>query len=288
MWCESISAFSSWRFREKNEALDAVIGVLGVVGAPRRGGGVDFPSVDAGKAAILAAVGVLRGNKFKGGSRKGCRFFFTGVALFCWSTSEFEPRGTWCRCFGSRSDLRGSRAEPLPDKLFVEVLFMLLVSNGRLDFRCVKSGGSEGDSFGDSYALGIAGTGGTSSSSLLPAELCTLLVFGAGSREEGGGGGTLGCREPVKVRAALKLAVDPVESREPKGRLIDDGVGVFRGSTEGDRDDVRITEASAWGVGGVFGIGGAFFNEGVFCKTDKRFALLASVGLTVLAPSPLA
>jgi hypothetical protein len=38
----------------------------------------------------------------------------------------------------------------------------------------------------------------------------------------------------------------------------------------------------------VFGIGGAFFNGGAVCKTDNRFALLASVGLTVLAPSPVA
>lgn len=193
---------------------------------------------------------MLRGNKFKGGSRKGCRFFLTCVALFCWSTSEFEPRGTWCRGFGSRSDFIGSRAEPLPDKLLVEVLFILLVSNGRLDFRLLKSAGSAGESFGDSYALGIAGTGGTSSSSLLPAELCTLRPFGAGNLDEAGGG-IRGCREPEEVRAALKLALDPVERREPKDLrlisgviLINDGVGVFLGNIEGDRDDVRSCEAS--------------------------------------------
>jgi hypothetical protein len=38
-------------------------------------------------------------------------------------------------------------------------------------------------SFGDSYALGIAGTGGTSSSSSPPAELCTFRGFGVGRRE---------------------------------------------------------------------------------------------------------
>jgi hypothetical protein len=130
------------------------------------------------------------------------------------------------------------------------VLFILLVSNGRLDFRLLKSAGSAGESFGDSYALGIAGTGGTSSSSLLPAELCTLRPFGAGSLDETGGG-IRGCSEPVEVRAALKLALDPVERREPKDLrlisgviLISDGVGVFLGSIEGDRDDVRIREAS--------------------------------------------
>jgi hypothetical protein len=42
-----------------------------------------------------------------------------------------------------------------------------------------------GGSFGDSYALGIAGTGGTSSSSWNPAELCTFLVrFGVGIRDD--------------------------------------------------------------------------------------------------------
>lgn len=135
----------------------------------------------------------------------------------------------------------------------------------------------------------MAGTGGTSSSSLFPAELCTLLAFGAGKREDGGGaGGSLGCRELVEVRATFKLAFDPVESREPNGKLIEDGVGVFRGSTDGDRDAVRIFEVSAWVVGGVLGSGGAFFNEGAPCRIDSRFARRASVGLTVLAPSPVA
>lgn len=177
-------------------------------------------------------------------------FFLAGVALFCWSISEFELRGRWCRFFRSRSGLISSRAEPTPDKLFVEVLFMLLVSNGRLDLRWLNCIGSAGDSFGDSYARGIAGTGGTSSSSLLPAELCTGLAFGAGNLDEGGGG-NLGCSEPVDVRAGLKLAVDPVESREPKDlramsgvRLIDDGVGVFLGSADGEREAVRTVEES--------------------------------------------
>lgn len=56
----------------------------------------------------------------------------------------------------------------------------------------------------------------------------------------------------------------------------------FLGSIEGDLDDVRLKFASGWVLGGVFGMGGGF------CKIDKRFALRASVGLTVLAPSPVA
>jgi len=80
------SILDSERFREKNEALDAVIGVLGVLVVTRRGGGVTWPSERVGscRAAILLVVGVLNGSKFNGGSRSGCRFFFlTGVALFC-------------------------------------------------------------------------------------------------------------------------------------------------------------------------------------------------------------
>jgi hypothetical protein len=62
----------------------------------------------------------------------------------------------------------------------------------------------------------------------------------------------------------------------------DDGVEVFRGSMEGDREDAR--PAGTWsgcGVDEVSGIGGAW-------KVERRFARLASVGLTVLAPSPVA
>jgi hypothetical protein len=62
----------------------------------------------------------------------------------------------------------------------------------------------------------------------------------------------------------------------------DEGVDVFRGNMEGDREDARPAGGwSGWGVEGWFGIGGAW-------KVDKRFARLASVGLTVRAPSPVA
>lgn len=118
----------------------------------------------------MAAVGVLRGSKFKGGNLRGCKFFFfwfTGVVLL--SASELDTAALF-RVFADRSFLEGSLTEPLPDKLFVEMLFILLASKGKLDFR-LKNGVSAGESFGDSYAFGIAGTGGTSSSSLFPAAL---------------------------------------------------------------------------------------------------------------------
>lgn len=217
IYCEFSSAFSSCLLREKKDAFDAVIGVLGVLVLTRRGGGVTCPSENEGscKAAILVVVGVLKGSRFRGGSRSGCKFFFFAViALFCWSRSELEVTEPYWRFCGSRSFLTGSRTEALPDKLVVEELFILLASNGILDFRLLRKGGSAGDSLGDSYALGIAGTGGTSSSSLFPAELCTLLDLGVGNLDDVAGSVTLDCRAPVDVRALLQFVLDVMERPE--------------------------------------------------------------------------
>ena len=59
----------------KKRALEAVIGVLGVL-AGRRGGGVvgvdNVSPVGSDKVAILVAVEALAGSKFSGGSLRGC------------------------------------------------------------------------------------------------------------------------------------------------------------------------------------------------------------------------
>lgn len=62
----------------------------------------------------------------------------------------------------------------------------------------------------------------------------------------------------------------------------EEGVEVFRGSIEGEREDAltEVVGSDCWV--GVLGMGGAP------CIMDIRFILLASVGLTVLAPSPVA
>lgn len=167
---------------------------------------------------------------------------------------------------------------------------MLLASKGVTGFCLLNTKGvSDGESLGDSKAFGIAGTGGTISSSLLPAALWTFLGFGVGNLDDDGGNGIRGCRDPVDVREVLKLVLELIESPELYDfRLIsgvvrdDDGVDTFRGSIEGDRDDVLFIDLSGWGVGGVCGIGGGQL------MVDSLIALRASVGLTVLAPSPLA
>jgi tRNA U34 5-methylaminomethyl-2-thiouridine-forming methyltransferase MnmC len=65
---------------------------------------------------------------------------------------------------------------------------------------------------GDSYAFGIAGTGGTSSSSP-PAELCTFLVFGVGRRELDNAG-VRSWRDEFPNRRELRLELDDKEIPE--------------------------------------------------------------------------
>lgn len=193
-WCIELllrrfigSACGSVRFLEKKEAFEAVIGVLGVLVLTLRGGGVIMPSdgIGSGNAAILEAVGVLKGKRFNGGSRSGCKLFFLTWVVFRISDST---GATAFLVLGSGSWRIGSRTDPRPERLLVEMLLILLASKGLLTFRWVKNGGSAGESLGDSYAFGIAGTGGTSISSSFPAELC-IRGFGVGNREEFCGGG---------------------------------------------------------------------------------------------------
>jgi len=85
--------------------------------------------------------------------------------------------------------------------------------------------------------------------------------------------------------------VEPIDSPELYDFLFgsgvvrdDDGVEVFRGNIDGERDEERT---SAAGGGG----GGGFMTWEVLCEcgiVDIRFILRVSVGLMVLAPSPVA
>ena len=77
--CLLYSCWSWWLLFEKKLALDAVIGVLGVLLAARFGGGVTFRSSTsaegAGNDEIRLLKGVPSGSRFKGGSLSGCKFF---------------------------------------------------------------------------------------------------------------------------------------------------------------------------------------------------------------------
>lgn len=75
----SRSARSSFRWREKNDPFEAVMGVVGVFAMTRDGGGLrprsGVEAIWSCRAAIFAVVGLLRGCRFMGGRRSGWRFF---------------------------------------------------------------------------------------------------------------------------------------------------------------------------------------------------------------------
>lgn len=132
-------------------------------------------------AAILAAVGVLKGRRLRGGRRRGCSLFLfvTGGALAVVSISRRGPSVRPRLPRPSRSLLEASSvAANVGLQAVVEVLATLPASNGRLDLRTAKNGWSS-SAFGDSYAFGMAGTGGTSSAP--SAGLLSLRGLGVGS-----------------------------------------------------------------------------------------------------------
>lgn len=153
---------------EKNELFEAVIGVVGVLEVIRAGVGL-LSCPWSCKAAILAAVGMLSGPRFRGGRLRGCRLFLEAAPLgFCSASDGGAPMVFLELCFralGLRWSLvTGSKTGAL-DRLPVELLLTLLVSSPWVDLRFSRNESSADESLGDSYALGIAGTGGTSSSS---------------------------------------------------------------------------------------------------------------------------
>jgi hypothetical protein len=142
-------------------------------------------------------------------------------------------------------------------------------------------------SFGDSNALGIAGTGGTSSSSPA-AELCTFLVFGVGNRELASVGLVrMGIEEPAAFKELI-LELDEMDIPEAYDLRVnsgvaraEDGVSLFRMDIAGDCVKTCSSNGkSASGVGGPTGppVGFGF--------VESRLRRRASVGLIVLAPRP--
>jgi hypothetical protein len=189
---------------EKKLALDAVIGVLGVLLVERFGGGVVVlrllvSPVGTGNEEILLLNEVPSGSKFNGGSLRGCRFFlFVGGSTGGVSGSpDAVVKPLLCRivCLsvGGGSVLAGP--ESIVSVFCAVALGSPSFSVGPLGVECRNCGTGFSDdamakenllcsgSLGDSYAFGIAGTGGTSSSSSGPAELCTFRGFGVGRRD---------------------------------------------------------------------------------------------------------
>lgn len=178
------------------------------------------------------------------------------------------------------------------EKLPVELLLMLLASAARLAFRLSKNDPSVADCCGDSYAFGIAGTGGTSSSSSAEWELwlCGVNCLGAGRRDALPAAGARGwIDEPVEVLMVLKLLVEVMDKPELYDFLCmsgvvrdDDGVAdAFRGIIDGD---LECSRCSSGGGGGALA---SWVRLGTWCM-DMRFIRRVSVGLMVLAPRPLA
>ena len=121
------------------------------------------------------------GRRFRGGRRNGCKVLRPSCAPDALS-SELSPGLVFVPlvCFCSRSGLGVSLSEELFDAAeaysSVDELFTLSASDGcRDDFRGAKNGDS-GSPLGDSYAFGMAGTGGTPSSLAALAALSERLL----------------------------------------------------------------------------------------------------------------
>lgn len=191
-WCEvllRIAGPSSALLcpREKKLAFEAVIGVLGVFILLRRPGGVaggSEESVLTLSDLILADVGVLKGNRLSGGSLRVCKAFLLALVWGCgcgcgcgfvWGTtfgfiggSGSDSTGITAGCVGPelRDEPLGARgvSRAFIASAIVETtgLAEMAPSNGgKLDDLAEKKGWSNSLP-GDSYALGMAGTGGTS------------------------------------------------------------------------------------------------------------------------------
>lgn len=144
-----MGVFCSYWLWEKKLALDAVIGVVGVLVFPRDIGGVARPAAAAAaapvvrswSAATLATVGVLSGKRLSGGSRRGWRFrrLAAGVAVTAVSPSDGRRGKDMARlACSSRSARAALVARTAAVRASSVVLVSVLESMGRLDFRVMK------------------------------------------------------------------------------------------------------------------------------------------------------
>jgi hypothetical protein len=146
-------SLSRWP-REKKVAL-AVIGVVGVL-ATIRGGGVALPCLLLEwslSAAIFAAVGVLRGPRLMGGSRRGARFFLVWPVTMGFA-SRSDPTALLealvFLALGLLCTVELVSNEGALDTVPVELLRMLPLSRLYDDFFFSMKASSAGESLGDS------------------------------------------------------------------------------------------------------------------------------------------
>lgn len=125
-----------------------------------------------GREAILLAVGVLSGPMCIGGRCRGCRLFRDWLifsvsrAVWLWYELLRVPILLLVLLACDVVAISMATKEPLPVELLWK-LWMLDVSNAMLSFFLSTNVASDGESLGELYTLGIAGTGGTSSSKSL-------------------------------------------------------------------------------------------------------------------------
>lgn len=152
---------------------------MGVEGVADGSTGFCFPSF---RDLIFAAVGVHKGSRFRGGSLSEAVCLLLGFGGdFCLGSDSF------CRLLEMRDDALGARGVSrifmASAKVVISGLAEMGVSTGgRLEDLAEKNGCSSSLP-GDSYAFGIAGTGGTAISVLLLLPM-SRRGFGVGSRDE--------------------------------------------------------------------------------------------------------
>ena len=130
-------------------------------------------------ASIFVVIGVPRGSKFKGGSFNGCRPLRPStVEVLVRDSGVFVTRPLVTSALSIAVTPRPPRVSESESR----VILRRLMSTGKLDFLGAGNTGASSSFLGDSYALGIAGTGGTSSS--VSFEDCSVRGLGVGRRDE--------------------------------------------------------------------------------------------------------
>ena len=273
-----------------NVALEAVIGVLGVFATFLWAGGVTTPASApferCGNAAIFAAVGVLNGTRFNGGKRPlgACCLLLLGAAEVLLDSGA-TPKVSLRLGRSSQKSNEKSLKKLVEPVLGCDAGTSCVLSLGAFTVHPMsEKKGLSTASLGDSYAFGIAGTGGTTSCSSAGFEMWILRGLGLVARLLGAALTGVCCIEPLKGLNELWLEREETERPElrrwPKSGVARDDDGVVDFWRPGGGVGGGLCPNVSSGVGDLSGIGGALL------LIDIRRDFRASVGLTVRAPNP--